>query len=144
MTSYSLPEEPNWNFGSGSHDAPAYSGSKRSDFPDMRKMEDKVPAGHYAVEADGTLKFYLVDKPTQGRWKGYTFIKVQASDEYWPVKAANSRYDVLSRIVAVGPENASKRYGKEIGQCGVCNRTLTDENSRRAGIGPICAGKMGW
>ena len=30
------------------------------------------------------------------------------------------------------------------GSCGHCGRTLTNEESRARGIGPICAGKMGW
>jgi hypothetical protein len=37
------------------------------------------------------------------------------------------------------------RYGMLIGKCGVCGRTLTDEESRANGIGPVCAerGLMG-
>jgi uncharacterized protein DUF6011 len=33
------------------------------------------------------------------------------------------------------------RYGQELGECGHCGRTLTDEASRAAGIGPVCASK---
>jgi len=29
-------------------------------------------------------------------------------------------------------------YGTELGECGVCGRTLTDEKSRAYGIGPVC------
>lgn len=29
-------------------------------------------------------------------------------------------------------------FGREIGQCGVCGRSLTDEESRAQGIGPVC------
>lgn len=101
-----------------------------------------VPAGRYAIEADGVVKFYRVDRPTEGRWAGRTFVKVQASDDLHPVRGEGAR-QVLEAI-AVDPREASLRYGREIGACGVCGRTLTDETSRANGIGPICASKAGW
>lgn len=33
---------------------------------------------------------------------------------------------------------AAKRYADEIGSCYRCNKTLTDDESRRLGIGPTC------
>lgn len=36
------------------------------------------------------------------------------------------------------------RFGKLYGVCCICGRTLTNEDSIEAGIGPICAGKAGW
>ena len=99
-----------------------------------------VPAGRYAIERDGVTKFYRVDCPTEGKWAGYTFVKVQASDDEYPVRGA-SKDDVLAQI-AEDPHAASKRYGREIGRCGVCGRTLTDETSRTNGIGPKCAGRF--
>jgi hypothetical protein len=102
-----------------------------------------VPAGRYAVETEeGHLAFYRVDCPTEGTWAGRTFVKVQASDELHPVRGAAAA-SVLRKI-AVDPAAASLRYGREIGSCGVCGRTLTDEDSRARGIGPICAEKTGW
>ncbi len=41
------------------------------------------------------------------------------------------------------PKAAAEAYGKETGTCCVCNATLTSK-WRLAGIGPICAEKMGW
>jgi hypothetical protein len=99
-----------------------------------------VPAGRYAVEHEGTLKFYKVDRPTEGRWAGYTFVKVQASDDWHRVSRETAAYVLAT--VAVDPREASARYGQEIGSCGVCGRTLTDEDSRAAGIGPVCAEKF--
>jgi Family of unknown function (DUF6011) len=48
---------------------------------------------------------------------------------------------MLAKIVMDGAEQASKRYGRELGNCGRCGRTLTDDASRAAGIGPVCASK---
>lgn len=36
----------------------------------------------------------------------------------------------------------AKHLGKLYGMCVICGRTLTDEGSIAAGIGPICAGKF--
>jgi len=101
----------------------------------------EVPEGRYAVEMDGTLKFYKVDRPTEGKWKGYTFVKVQASDDFHPIKSRDAKAAILRAIAKAGPRAAMIRYGRELGVCGDCGRTLTDENSRAAGIGPICAAK---
>lgn len=104
--------------------------------PDVRQ-------GRYAiVAADGTVKFYKVDRPTEGRWAGRTFVKVQASDEWHPVRERHARSAILAAIAA-DPEGAMRRYGLELGRCGNCGRTLTDETSRAMGIGPDCAQALG-
>lgn len=102
----------------------------------------KVPAGRYALDIDGVVKFFKVDCPTDGPWAGRTFVKIQASDELHRVSRETAQAVLV--LVAKDPEAASKRYGRELGHCGVCGRTLTDENSRANGIGPICADKAGW
>lgn len=38
----------------------------------------------------------------------------------------------------------AKAFGDLYGMCMICGRTLTDDDSIARGIGPICAGKMGW
>lgn len=105
-------------------------------------QQHDVPAGRYAVDTEeGHLAFYRVDRPTEGKWAGYTFVKVQASDELHRVRGQAAKA-VLAKI-AVDPQAAMLRYGQEIGECGHCGRTLTDETSRARGIGPVCAGHMG-
>jgi hypothetical protein len=104
----------------------------------------EVPAGRYAVETEeGHLAFYRVDRPTEGRWAGYVFVKVQASDDYHPIKGAAQR-DAILRKIAVDAPGAARRYGLELGSCGICGRTLTDETSRAHGIGPVCRERTGW
>jgi hypothetical protein len=104
----------------------------------------KIPAGRYAVETNaGHLAFYKVDTPTEGRWAGYTFVTQQTGDTETPIKARNMREGILAQI-AVDVQGAMERYGREIGSCGHCGRTLTNEESRERGIGPVCADKMGW
>lgn len=40
------------------------------------------------------------------------------------------------------PEQAA-RFGQVYGWCGICGRTLTNEESKKLGIGPICRDKAG-
>lgn len=104
----------------------------------------EVPAGRYAIEdSEGSLRFYVVDRPEQGRWEGYVFVSVQASDDLHRVRDRAARETVLAAI-AEDPRAAAIRYGHELGRCSVCGRTLTNEESRAAGIGPICQGRYGW
>ena len=49
---------------------------------------------------------------------------------------------ILRRIAEVGAPEATALYGQEIGRCGRCNRHLTDEESRRVGLGPECRRRM--
>lgn len=101
-----------------------------------------VPAGRYAVEGDdGELKFYRVDRPTEGRWAGYTFVKVQAGDEFHRLPSRRTEEGVLAKIAA-DPKAAAVAYGKAIGRCSSCGRTLTNNISRELGIGPVCGGRV--
>lgn len=112
-----------------------------------RPSADVVPAGRYAIDTeDGAVNataFYKVDRPTEGRWAGYVFVKLMLSDEEQRMSRAAGDA-VLRKIAAVGAAAASARYGHEIGECGVCGRTLTNDVSREYGIGPDCRKKMDW
>ena len=95
--------------------------------------EYPFPVGRYAVEGDDeVVRFYVASH------EGFF---VMASDELHPV-ARSVRERVIAEI-EIDPEAASRLYGREIGKCGRCGRTLTDEVSRAQGIGPVCASK-GW
>jgi hypothetical protein len=103
-----------------------------------------VPEGRYAVTGnDGTTDFYVVEIPTAGKWAGFVFLSQQISDDYVAVKNPKTKATILAKI-AQDPKAASIRYGQELGKCGVCNKTLTDNESIAAGIGPVCAKNMGW
>ena len=102
---------------------------------DARKPE--VPTGRYAVATDaGHYAFYRV-------WKGdrATLVFLQLSDDEQRLNRSAAA-STLAKIAAVGVLEASKTYGREIGVCGVCNRTLTNPESIANGIGPICAARL--
>lgn len=108
---------------------------------------ESVVEGRYAIPTeDGAineLAFYKVDRPTEGRWAGYVFVKRLVGPEEQRLSQKQGAA-ILAKIGEFGAEKASKLYGKEIGHCGVCGRRLTNDESREAGIGPICAQGLGW
>lgn len=101
---------------------------------ELTKDMPEVPNGRYAIpKDDGALMFYSIKKGTHT-----TFVDVWASDSRWPIKAAPEKRRILEAIAA--DPDAGPRFGREIGRCYVCGRTLTDETSRELGIGPVCRG----
>ena len=129
-------------------DQPVKAAAKpQASSPTGLPREDVVPAGRYAVATDdgavNELAFYKVDRPTEGRWAGYVFVKhLVGADEQRMSKDASRA--IMHKIAEVGAEAASAAYGHEIGKCGVCGRRLTNDDSRERGIGPVCAAKNGW
>jgi hypothetical protein len=96
----------------------------------------EVPKGRYAIDnSEGVLTFYHV-----GERQGEIVIDVKAGPALHPVPFTEAGYTtILQGILDAGVKDAMVRYGKELGCCGKCGRDLTDEHSRAAGIGPICA-----
>ena len=106
---------------------------------EVARAADGVRDGHYGVtSADGSMELYRVDKPDSGRWKGFTFVKREVDGEYEDVRDQKAKSDILTAIAA-DPRGALVAYGHSTGVCGRCHRTLTDETSVAAGIGPKCA-----
>lgn len=100
-----------------------------------------VADGRYAidpVEKDGKNKtvFYRVKNN-----RGYVNVSRYSSDSEIPIRGTEAR-SVLERILLAGTQQALLRFGREIHRCGHCGRQLTDDESRAAGIGPICASKF--
>jgi hypothetical protein len=115
----------------------------RRDAPAAAAPAVDVPAGRYAlVNTDGIVKFYAVDRPTEGRWAGYVFVNALGSEERYPIRDRAEKARILAEIGA-DVDDARVRYGVELGRCGNCGRALTDETSRQAGIGPDCADRLG-
>jgi len=108
---------------------------------------ESVVEGRYAIPTEegaiNELAFYKVDRPTEGRWAGYVFVKRLVGPEEQRLSQKQGAA-ILAKIGEFGAEKASKLYGKEIGHCGVCGRRLTNDASREAGIGPVCAEGLGW
>src|SRR5262245_31189413 len=115
-----------------------------TEFRPTKLKPPPVADGRYAVQFElGPVLFFKVNTPEKGNWAGFTFVEIQASDEFFPVRDRTRRFQILEAI-AENPQAAAELYGKELGVCGICGRTLTNEVSRARGIGPICAEERGW
>lgn len=106
-----------------------------------------LPTGKHRYAIDGEdgreTDFYLVNRPTEGRWAGYTFVKIVVGGK--PAYKITSR-DRISKILTEIEKDwdaAGARFGIELGQCRHCGIHLTDETSRRLGAGPDCRAKYG-
>jgi Family of unknown function (DUF6011) len=117
-------------------------------------LGDKIPKGttrHAVVNSEGKLTFIRLDKITEegNRWQGWTFVKqiVGPNEVKIGAQRPNGEYrgqwaSLLAQINDA-PMETLGRYGQEIGKCGVCGLRLTDETSRKMGIGPICRDNLG-
>lgn len=110
-----------------------------SELPARNDKSGKPMPMYYAVDMDGTTKFYRV-KP--GTKPGYWWIDAQASDAFHPIRNVSTKNTILRAIIDAGADSCMGRYGQLIGSCGRCHKTLTDADSRARGIGPDCLGKM--
>jgi hypothetical protein len=105
--------------------------------------EHRIPRGRYALDTTGDdhfandTTFFRVWVGDRGGWA----VNVQASDDWHPVTGWPKRIAVL-KAIAADPLDALQRYGRELGKCGVCGRTLTNDESRALGIGPVCRTKL--
>jgi hypothetical protein len=108
-----------------------------------------VAEGHYAVPAnllgwtENPIYFFRVDKPTEGRWAGYLFVKHVIGGHPRINVKRSQKNTILQAILKFGVDKAGQLYGDEIGQCRDCNRELTKYASRKLARGRTCAGKAG-
>lgn len=109
----------------------------------LAALHDAVPAHpdrgmvlrRYAIDGFDTgneTRFYKLRESKRGR----RYLVAQLSDEERMVPWAEAL--IVARKIADDPMAAMLRYGREIGSCGHCGRTLTNDESRALGIGPVC------
>ncbi len=89
----------------------------------------------YAISGFDTgnaTRFYKLRESKRGK----RYLVAQVSDEERMVPWGEAL--IVARAIAADPMAAMLRYGVEIGSCGHCGRTLTNDESRALGIGPKC------
>lgn len=102
------------------------------------QLAAQVPAGRYAITGnEGQTIFVHVVKFDSGAF----IVNQQVSDDETRMPKVIAR-SALQKILDAGIEESSTRYGRELGICGVCGRTLTNEDSRQLGIGPVCRARL--
>lgn len=119
------------------------------DLIDLPKGTERNGTDHLYVAApgeDGTLSFLKIDRPLKGRWAGFAFVRLVVGGQGVADRVGTQRpggkyqggVQHVLRAVVADPMAAIARFGQEIGRCGICGLVLTDEESRRIGIGPVC------
>ena len=105
-----------------------------------------VSAGRYCTinHQTGERHFYQVDRPQEGRWAGYIFLRELHTHHPNGDRSIRDKEERLLVLDTIAEDSESlARYGKETGKCGVCHRTLTDPLSVEIGLGPVCREGVG-
>lgn len=108
-----------------------------------RKAEGSAPAATEVPEGMHRLngKVFKVQRAVHGSGNLYAKQLVRQDEERWTFDYAPGVIRNLSEDTAMTLEEA-KEFGALYGTCCVCARTLTNEESIEAGIGPVCASKF--
>lgn len=96
----------------------------------------EVPEGMHKVED----RIYKVQRAVHGSGNLYAKRLVQRG-ENWSFEYAPGAVRNLSNETRMTLDEA-RAFGALYGTCCACGRTLTDEASIAAGIGPVCANKF--
>lgn len=106
---------------------------------------------------EGHTTFLLIDVPAEkdrygnpSKWAGWAFVKQfiggigegRRLGSQRPGETYSGEWANLVGRVLEDPAEAVRRFGRELGICGVCQLPLTNEESREYGIGPVCRGKV--
>lgn len=91
-----------------------------------------------AVHGSGNLyaKLLVVDQAWERAEDGTVLVQGEAHFEYAPGAMRELRADWRLTLAE------AKEFGALYGSCCRCGKTLTDEKSIEAGIGPVCASKI--
>jgi hypothetical protein len=98
-----------------------------------------IEAGMYQL-ADGAI--YKVQLAVHG--SGHLYAKRLVPGEFGEKASFEYEAGAIRKLTAADRMSleAAKAFGALYGTCCVCGRTLTDERSIEAGIGPVCSGRL--
>lgn len=102
--------------------------------------------GYYAATGvEDHLTFLRVSRNRRSGWINVAIVIGGHTDERMgsqgPGRAYRGGSQQVLRNILADPEAAALAFATELGTCSRCNRHLTDETSRRLGIGPECRSK---
>lgn len=92
-------------------------------------------AGEHSKYAGKALFVKHVEHGYQGR--------IDLEGRWFPSRECGPDQDRAIRTICSDPLGAAVLHGKQTGHCACCGLELTNEESVRLGIGPICRGKWG-
>ncbi|MEU4066631.1 DUF6011 domain-containing protein [Streptomyces wedmorensis] len=121
-----------------------------TEFGVPKAVIELVADGYYAVRVEpdqDDWTFLRVSRPESGPRKGHFKVQTQHGDNLKEVFAISpsgeflvASGDIRLMIIelATGQHKAAANYGRKVGKCCRCGKTLTDNVSRKYGIGPEC------
>lgn len=139
--------------------------------PVVRVMLPGIVAAFTAAQASGEvrrpklrlvadeLEITLQLAPETGSNPGFIYVKrtgeyvgkISPRGEWFPGREATDRLTAALQSVDANPMAAAREYARftaerdgNVGSCCCCGRLLTNPESVRLGIGPICGGRWGW
>lgn len=115
---------------------------KWEDIPDGRYALAFAPSDGPAVGDEAEWRFFQIK---HGHTRVFVDLLIGAPGAYRYQKFYGVQADkILGMIRSDTPRVASINFGLKSETCGVCSSPLTNPDSIKYGIGPICRGKMGW
>lgn len=109
--------------------------NKTKEFTDAKPVAEKLIDGVYVLDGK-----YIKLKHNQAGTRQYGVVFNPQSEGWDYTPGIVAKLTPAHRLT----EDQAKAFGDLYGSCCHCHRLLTDEESIRRGIGPICAEKYGW
>ena len=114
------------------------------DYCKNKENDGEVSDGRYAIYIDEKLRFFKIQKG-KGKYKDCVFVsEIIGGGDYGSKEINSCRNPVFRKkvlLMIANDKDAHMRYSEELKECYHCGRELTDEISRKTGLGPICRGK---
>jgi hypothetical protein len=107
-------------------------------------LAELTPGYRYALEAGGEgsndWRFYRLTETAVGSFRYLQVGHASGEGITWERLSLPAQL-VAARGITRNAHEAMLNFGRHLGRCGHCGRVLTNQASREAGIGPICASK---
>lgn len=107
-----------------------------------------IPDGRYAVRNPRKVWVFFRVVTKEDRTNGLSYRVVQkvlgSPGDFRYVRVTADEWNLAVKEISKDPGMHSSWFGFKVGACGVCGSPLTDPESIRLGIGPICRSKYGF
>jgi hypothetical protein len=109
------------------------------------EVPDSIPDGRYAYMSEeyGKIVFYRIVTKRDGVTRKVQKVLGSPGDFRYTQCSDTEASKCIAAIID-DPLMHSQLFGAAVGACGVCGSPLTDPESIRLGIGPICLKKYDW
>lgn len=115
------------------------------DLSSIRTMFEKAVANGYKKPIYRAAGLVINRASDFGKNPGALYVKSDEGDYLGKIIGTDYTGKPAPSLTAIAadPRGEAIKYGQRTGTCSCCGRTLTNEGSIEAGIGPICASKWG-